>query len=118
MFVHWGHSSQQGLELSWPLVGGVFSLPFCSNIPVEQYHATAPQFNPQHYDPAAWAALAQQLGMQYVVDRKASRRLCPVPHPRVYVLDSTHPLRTRPCTAVCGGDASGWAARGVVLFAH
>lgn len=67
MFVHWGHSSQQGLELSWPLVGGVFSLPFCSNIPVEQYHATAPQFNPQHYDPAAWAALAQQLGMQYVV---------------------------------------------------
>ena len=27
MFVHWGHSSQQGIELSWPLVGGVAAIP-------------------------------------------------------------------------------------------
>ncbi|MBD2120986.1 alpha-L-fucosidase [Trichocoleus sp. FACHB-262] len=67
MFVHWGHSSQQGIELSWPLVGGVFSLPFCGNMPIEQYHATALHFNPQHYNPAAWAQLAKRLGMQYVI---------------------------------------------------
>ena len=29
MFVHWDHASQQGLEVSWPLVGGVFALPKC-----------------------------------------------------------------------------------------
>jgi len=29
MFVHWGDSSQRSCELSWPLVGGVFSLAFC-----------------------------------------------------------------------------------------
>ena len=27
MFIHWGHCSQRGLELSWPLVGGVGALP-------------------------------------------------------------------------------------------
>jgi alpha-L-fucosidase len=27
MFIHWGHSSQQGVELSWPLTGGVDVLP-------------------------------------------------------------------------------------------
>jgi len=67
MFVHWGHSSQQGIELSWPLVGGVFSLPLCGNIPVEQYHATASSFNPQQYEPDTWAQLANRLGMQYVI---------------------------------------------------
>ena len=38
LFVHWGHSSQQGIELSWPLVGGVPVLPHCQDVPVEQYH--------------------------------------------------------------------------------
>ncbi len=27
LFVHWDHTSQQGIEISWPMVGGVFSLP-------------------------------------------------------------------------------------------
>jgi len=27
MFIHWGHCSQRGLELSWPLVGGSSALP-------------------------------------------------------------------------------------------
>ncbi|GAX37309.1 alpha-L-fucosidase [Nodularia sp. NIES-3585] len=65
MFIHWGHSSQQGCELSWPLVGGVFSLPFCQDIPVEKYHRTADTFNPQEYKPQEWANLAKSLGMQY-----------------------------------------------------
>lgn len=67
MFVHWGHSSQRGCELSWPLVGGVFSLPYCQNIPVEEYHSTARTFNPQHYKPRQWAKLAKRLGMQYAI---------------------------------------------------
>ena len=67
MFVHWGHSSQKGYELSWPLVGGVFSLPWCQNIPIEDYHRTASSFNPQQYNPQEWAHLAKRLGMQYAV---------------------------------------------------
>lgn len=67
MFVHWGHSSGRGCELSWPLVGGVFSLPFCTNIPVDEYHSTARTFNPQNYDPHEWAHQAKRLGMQYAI---------------------------------------------------
>ena len=67
MFVHWGHSSMQGCELSWPLVGGVFSLPFCSDIPVEQYHSTARIFNPVAYNPHEWALRFKRLGMQYAI---------------------------------------------------
>ncbi|BAY29759.1 glycoside hydrolase family alpha-L-fucosidase [Nostoc carneum NIES-2107] len=67
MFIHWGHSSQQGCELSWPLAGGVFSLPFCKDMPVEKYHSTANTFNPQEYNPQEWADLAKSLGMQYAI---------------------------------------------------
>jgi alpha-L-fucosidase len=67
MFVHWGHSSEQGCELSWPLVGGVFSLPFCSDIPVEQYHSTARTFNPVAYNPHEWALRFKHLGVQYAI---------------------------------------------------
>lgn len=67
MFVHWGHSSQRGCELSWPLVGGAFSLPYCQSIPVEEYHSTAQTFNPQNYHPQEWAKLAKRLGMQYAI---------------------------------------------------
>ncbi len=67
MFVHWGHSSQRGIELSWPLAGGVGALPGAQNVPVDEYHATAATFDPQRYDPRAWAAMAKRLGMQYAV---------------------------------------------------
>ncbi|MBI5284274.1 MAG: alpha-L-fucosidase [Chloroflexi bacterium] len=67
MFVHWGHSSQRGCELSWPLVGGTAALPLCGDIPVAEYHSTAATFDPQGYDPRAWAAMAKRLGMQYAV---------------------------------------------------
>jgi alpha-L-fucosidase len=48
-------------------VGGVFSLPFCSNIPVEQYHSTARIFNPVAYKPREWALSLKRLGMQYAI---------------------------------------------------
>lgn len=67
LFIHWGHSSQQECELSWPLVGGVFSLPYCQNIPVSTYHSTAKTFNPEQYNPTQWAKMAKQLGMQYAI---------------------------------------------------
>jgi alpha-L-fucosidase len=67
MFVHWGHSSQQGIELSWPLAGAVFALPLCGSVPVEEYHASAATFNPTAWDPKALAAQAKRMGMQYAV---------------------------------------------------
>jgi len=41
LFVHWDHASRQGLELSWPLVGGLFALPKCQSVSVAEYHASA-----------------------------------------------------------------------------
>ncbi len=67
LFVHWGHSSQQGIELSWPLVGGSFALPECTGVPVEQYHASAATFDPRGWDPRGLARTAKRLGMQYAV---------------------------------------------------
>jgi len=67
MFVHWDHASQQGLELSWPLVGGVFALPRCQSVGVEQYHSSAATFDPISWDPVELARTARRAGMGYVV---------------------------------------------------
>jgi alpha-L-fucosidase len=67
MFVHWGHSSQQGIELSWPMVGGVFALPESKPVPVDQYHSTAATFDPQRFDARKLARLAKRCGMHYAV---------------------------------------------------
>lgn len=67
LFVHWDHASQQGLEISWPLVGGVFSLPLGQQVGVEEYHASAATFDPRRWDPADLARRARAAGMRYVV---------------------------------------------------
>jgi alpha-L-fucosidase len=67
LFIHWDHASQQGLELSWPLVGGLPALPLCQDVPVAQYHASAATFAPAAGCARAWARLAARLGMQYAV---------------------------------------------------
>lgn len=67
LFVHWGHSSQQGVELSWPLVGSKMSTPYTTNVTVDEYHATAATFNPVHWDPQALAREAKRCGMQYAI---------------------------------------------------
>jgi len=67
MFVHWGHSSQRGCELSWPLVGGTPALAQCGDVPVDEYHSTAATFDPVNYEPRAWASMAKRLGMTYAV---------------------------------------------------
>jgi len=67
MFVHWDHASQQGLEVSWPLVGGVFALPKSQIVSPEQYHSSAATFDPTEWDPKALARRAADAGMRYAV---------------------------------------------------
>lgn len=59
LFIHWGSYSVRGVEASWPLVWG--------DISYGDYEAMADTFNPQRYDPTAWAALAQAAGVRYAV---------------------------------------------------
>ena len=67
LFFHWGHSSQQGVELSWPMVGGNFALPHCEDIPVDEYQSTAATFDPQKFDAREWARPAKEMGAEYAV---------------------------------------------------
>ncbi len=67
LFVHWSHCSQRGIEVSWPLVGGNFALPYCNDVPVDEYHAGAATFDPQHWDARELAGLARRLGMTYAI---------------------------------------------------
>jgi alpha-L-fucosidase len=67
MFIHWSHCSQRGLDLSWPLVGGVGAIPSGQTVGVAEYHSTAATFNPVKFDARAWARLARRAGMRYAV---------------------------------------------------
>ncbi|HTO52981.1 MAG TPA: alpha-L-fucosidase [Myxococcota bacterium] len=67
MFVHWGHSSQRGIELSWPLVGGVGALPLSADLPTAKYHETAATFSPRPGAARDWLARARRAGMRYAV---------------------------------------------------
>jgi alpha-L-fucosidase len=67
MFIHWDHASQRGWELSWPMVGGVFSLPRSQQVSPGEYHALAATFDPRAWDPVDLARRAAQAGMRYAV---------------------------------------------------
>jgi len=67
LFVHWGHGSRRGWELSWPLVGGLRSLRHCQDVPAEIYHANARAFAPRPGAGRAWIAAAKRCGMRYAV---------------------------------------------------
>jgi alpha-L-fucosidase len=67
MFVHWGFISQQGMELSWPLVGGIPVLPYSTGVAVEDYYRSAPDFAPEHGAPRQWMAAASEAGMRYAI---------------------------------------------------
>jgi alpha-L-fucosidase len=67
MFVHWGHVSQRGWELSWPLVGGVPVLPKSQDVPAAAYHESAATFAPHRDSPREWLAHAKRAGMRYAV---------------------------------------------------
>src|SRR5687768_12984690 len=67
MFIHWDHASQQGLEISWPLVGGGDIRVHAQDVTPEQYHSSAATFDPQAWDAPALARRAKAAGVQYAV---------------------------------------------------
>jgi alpha-L-fucosidase len=69
LFVHWDHASQQGIEVSWPLVGrSLVSEPYSRDeVSVVQYLSSAPTFDPRRWDAPSLARLARSCGAQYVV---------------------------------------------------
>lgn len=67
LFVHWGHSSQRGIELSWPMVGGNPALPVPAPITIDDYHATAATFDPGQWDARDLARRAKRMGAQYAI---------------------------------------------------
>ena len=73
LFVHWDHASQQGIELSWPMVGrwrwpGYDAVDMESDdVSVAEYHSTAATFNPVLWDAKDLARRAREAGARYVV---------------------------------------------------
>jgi len=70
LFVHWDHASQQGIEISWPLVGRSI-IPGSDGVEdpvsVEGYQSSAATFDPVEWDAVALARLAKRAGARYVV---------------------------------------------------
>lgn len=70
LFVHWDHASQQGIEIGWPIVGRSI-IPGRTEaedtVTAEQYHSSAPGFDPTEWDAQALARLAVDAGASYVV---------------------------------------------------
>lgn len=67
MFVHWSASSQQGVELSWPMVGGIPALPYGAAMAVGDYYKGALDFEPKPDSPRQFVAAAKAAGMGYAV---------------------------------------------------
>jgi alpha-L-fucosidase len=67
MFIHWDHASQRGWEISWPMAGGLFTLPRGQSVTPDEYHALASTFLPDVFDAADLARRARDAGMRYVV---------------------------------------------------
>ena len=89
LFVHWGHGSQRGWELSWPLVGGAArACRHCQDVPAETYHANARSFAPRRGAARDW--LAAREALRHALRRahhEAPRRLRALADTRVRLLD-------------------------------
>lgn len=59
MFIHWGVYAVPARNGEWVM--------HKEKIPVATYREFAKEFNPIRYDPAAWARLAKDAGMRYMV---------------------------------------------------
>ncbi len=66
MFIHWGVYAVPGGFWHGKPVTAEWIMNR-AKIPVAEYRALAKQFTASKYDPAAWASLAQEAGMKYVV---------------------------------------------------
>jgi alpha-L-fucosidase len=68
MFIHWGVYAVPAGTYDGKQIGGIGEwIMLRGKIPVAPYRAFANDFNPVKYDPAAWAALAKEAGMRYMV---------------------------------------------------
>jgi alpha-L-fucosidase len=68
MFIHWGLYSQLAGEWKGGYYPGIGEwIMFKARIPLADYKGVARQFNPVKFDADAWAQLAQDAGMKYVI---------------------------------------------------
>lgn len=67
MFIHWGVYSVPAGVYKGEQIPGIGEWIMSTRIPVDEYKEYAKEFNPQNYDPEAWAALAKEAGMRYMV---------------------------------------------------
>jgi alpha-L-fucosidase len=68
MFIHWGlYAVPAGQWNGKPVAGIGEWIQNTADIPRDQYEQLAKQFNPVKYDPVAWAKLAKEAGVRYVV---------------------------------------------------
>lgn len=68
MFIHWGVYAVPAGTYKDKQIGGIGEwIMLRGKIPVADYQAYAKEFNPVKYDPDAWAQLAQDAGMKYIV---------------------------------------------------
>jgi len=58
MFIHWGPVSLRGTEIGWSRG---------AQVPIEEYDQLYKRFNPVSFDADAWARLATDTGVKYVV---------------------------------------------------
>jgi alpha-L-fucosidase len=68
--MQWWQDAKFGMFIHW----GLYAIPAQGEwymndkkVPVAEYRKLMDQFNPQHYDPAAWAKAAKDGGMKYMV---------------------------------------------------
>lgn len=68
LFLHWGHASTRGWELSWQMTGGVhLQDPPLEPVGCQEYFDNAESFRPSRFDPDDWADRAWRAGARYVV---------------------------------------------------
>ncbi len=68
LFIHWGVYAVPAGTYRGQQIGGIGEwIMHQAKIPVDVYRGYARQFNPVRYDPDAWARLAVEAGMKYLV---------------------------------------------------
>ncbi len=68
MFIHWGVYSVPAGTYEGEQISGIGEwIMRNAKIPVATYRSYARSFNPVEYDPEAWADLAEEAGMRYIV---------------------------------------------------
>ncbi len=69
MFIHWGvYSMYGGVYKGYPQARGDAAwIENRCKIPVAEYRENAKQFNPVNYNPDAWAKMAKDAGMKYLI---------------------------------------------------